>query len=194
MKHITTLAAGIAASALFSTAASAQIDQYVGDVMLVGFSYCPQGWVEANGSLLPISQYDALFSLIGTTYGGDGQNTMGVPDLRGRIPVGAGQGPGLAPVARGETLGAESVTLTSANLAQHTHTVVGTSQIADVVSPQNATPATFNQPRYRTGGVDVTMDADMITPSGGSQPVDVRAPTLGLRYCMATEGIYPPRD
>ena len=191
MKHMTTLAAGIAASALLSTAASAQLDQYIGDVILVGFTFCPDGWVEANGSLLPVSQYEALFALIGTTYGGDGQTTMGVPDLRGRIPVGAGAGPGLAPVQRGETLGTQTVTLTTANLAQHTHVVLGTTQIADVVNPQNATPASFAQPRYRVGGVDVTMDHDMITPAGESQPVDVRAPTLGLRYCMATEGIYP---
>ncbi|MCH8489494.1 MAG: tail fiber protein [Oceanicaulis sp.] len=193
MKLMTTLATGMAASALLSTAASAQIDQYIGDVMLVGFNFCPPDWVEANGDLLPISQYQALFALIGTTYGGDGQNTVGVPDLRGRIPVGAGAGSGLAPVVSGETLGTESVTLTSANLAQHTHAVLGTSQIADVVNPENATPASFNQPRYHAGGVDVMMDADMITPSGGSQPVDVRAPTLGLRYCMAVSGIFPPQ-
>jgi microcystin-dependent protein len=194
MKLMTTLAAGMAAGALISTAASAQIEQYIGDVMLVGFSFCPEGWVEANGDLLPISQYDALFALIGTTYGGNGQTTMGVPDLRGRIPVGAGTGPGLAPVQRGEMFGTETVTLTSANLAQHTHVVLGTTQIADVVSPQNATPASFAQPRYRVGGVDVTMDEDMITPAGESQPVPVRAPTLGLRYCMATEGMFPPQS
>jgi microcystin-dependent protein len=191
MKHMKTLAAGIAASAMLSTAASAQMDAYIGDVILVGFNFCPQGSAEANGNLLPIAGNEALFTLIGTTYGGDGQNTLGLPDLRGRIPVGAGAAPGLAPVQRGETLGTQNVTLTTANLAQHTHVVLGTTQIADVVNPENATPASFAQPRYRVGGVDVTMDDDMITPAGESQPVDVRAPTLGLRYCIATEGMYP---
>lgn len=193
MKLMTTLAAGVAASALISTAASAQYDQYIGDVMLVGFQYCPVGWVNADGSLLPISEYEALFAVIGTAYGGDGQSTMGVPDLRGRIPVGAGTGPGLAPVQRGEMMGSQSVTLTTANLAQHTHVALGTTQIADVVNPQNATPASFAQPRYRVGGVDATMDNDMITEVGGSEPVNIAAPTLALRYCMATEGIFPSR-
>jgi len=195
MKRMTMLAAGAAAAtAMMPAAASAQIEQYMGDVILVGYHFCPIGWAEANGQLLAVAEYDALYSLIGTTYGGDGRTTFAVPDLRGRIPVGVGQGPGLSPIVIGEKFGTPSVTLFQPNLAAHTHAVHGTSQIADTVSPENATPATFNQPRYRQNGVDVTMDHDMVSPAGGATPVDVHAPTLALRYCIATEGIYPPRN
>lgn len=194
MKLMTMLAAGAAGAALLSAAASAQIDQYIGDVMLVGFTYCPDGWAEANGQLLAIAGYEPLFTLVGTTYGGDGQTTFAVPDLRGRIPVGVGQGPGLNPVQIGHSFGSPSVTLMTQNLAAHTHVMLGTSQIADTVSPQNATPASFAQPRYRQGGTDVSMDSDMVTSAGSNMPVDVHAPTLGLRYCVATQGMYPQQN
>ncbi|MBI1265561.1 MAG: phage tail protein [Alphaproteobacteria bacterium] len=193
MKLITSLAAGISAAALASAAASAQADPYVGDIMLVGFSYCPQGWLEANGQVLSIADYQVLYSLVGTTYGGNGVTTFALPNLQGRIPVGVGQGPGLSPVQIGQPFGQASVILSPANLAQHTHVVYGASQLADTVSPENATPASFAQPRYRQGGVDVTMDNDMVSPAGGTTPVDVHAPTLGLRYCVAMDGMYPQR-
>ena len=105
MKRMTMLAAGAAAAtAMMPAAASAQIEQYMGDVILVGYNFCPIGWAEANGQLLAVAEYDALYSLIGTTYGGDGRTTFAVPDLRGRIPVGVGQGPGLSPIVIGEKI------------------------------------------------------------------------------------------
>ncbi|MCC5997204.1 MAG: phage tail protein [Oceanicaulis sp.] len=194
MKHMMTLAAGLAAAVLCHGESRAQLDAYIGDVILVGFSFCPPGYHEADGSLMAINENEALFALVGTTYGGDGQTSFGLPDLRGRIPVGAGQTPGMTPVMLGQKVGVETVTLTTAQLAPHTHTVLGTSEMVDTVSPENATPGTFAVNRYRTDGVDVIMDHDMVSTEGGVTPVDVRAPTLGLRYCIATEGIYPTQN
>src|ERR1700746_3573541 len=96
-------------------------DQFVAEPRIFGCNFPPVGWAFADGQLLPISQNTALFSLLGTTYGGDGQSTFGMPDLRGRIPIGAGQGPGLSPYTLGQTGGSETVTLTTAALAAHTH-------------------------------------------------------------------------
>ncbi|KAA5804862.1 phage tail protein [Alkalicaulis satelles] len=191
MKRMMMMAAGLAAAALCQGESHAQADYYIADVILVGYDFCPQDTVEANGQILSIAQNQALYSLIGSTYGGNGVTTFAVPDLRGRIPVGAGTGPGLSPVTRGQSYGAGQVTLTQSNLAPHTHTVLGSSTLADTVSPENASPPTFAQNRYKTGGIDVTMDDDTISHTGGSQPVDIHAPTLGLRFCMVITGVYP---
>jgi microcystin-dependent protein len=102
-------------------------EPFIGQIMLVGFNYCPRGWAEANGALLPIAQNTALFSLLGTTYSGDGRTTFGLPDLRGRVPIGDGTGAGLSPYQLGQKGGVESVTLTSSQLPPHAHSITATS-------------------------------------------------------------------
>jgi microcystin-dependent protein len=179
---------------------------YIGQVVLFAGNFAPVGWVLCDGTLLQISQYDALYSILGTTYGGDGQSTFGVPDLRGAVPVSAGQGRSRSNYVLGQTAGSESVTLTSSQMPGHTHAVVPSaavnvsSQAGDQTSPGNnffakTTIALYNA----TGGAGNTLNAAVATyttslqPAGGSQPLPTMSPYLVMNYCMCTEGIYPPQ-
>jgi microcystin-dependent protein len=157
-------------------------------------NFAPQNWAFCDGSLLPISEYDALFALIGTTYGGDGQSTFALPDLRGRVPVGVGQGPGLPNnVVIGESGGSENVTLISNNLPAHNHNVsIG----VNTAIGDESSPATFlashaagysEESNAALGGVTVT-------PAGGSQPLAIRNPYLGVNYIICLFGIFPSRS
>lgn len=175
-------------------------DPYVGEIITVGFSFCPAGWQEANGAILPISEYDALFSLIGTTYGGDGIETFGVPDLRGRAILNIGQGPGLSINHQlGQQTGATSVTLTTANLPVHTHTAALRAQSAagDSVSPvRNSIARTATgQNVYSTADPTVSMNAGDVNvqPTGGGQPIEKTSPRLAMLNCVSLYGIFPPR-
>ena len=187
---------------------------YVGEVILVAFNYAPAGWAFCNGQLLPISENETLFQLIGTTYGGDGQSTFALPDLRGRIPVGAGQGPGLQNYFLGEMAGVETVTLTAQQLAGHNHAVDTTaltattkcksgpaignqrSPVGNVYAPE-AAGATMP---YSSASPDATMNADPVaisgntTVAGGNQPHDNLQPFLSLNFCIALFGIFPPHS
>ena len=111
---------------------AAQPEPFLGQLMLVGFTFCPRGWANANGQLLEISTNTALFSLLGTTYGGNGRTTFGLPDLRGRVPVHVGTGPGLSAYRQGQRSGQETVTLTAAEMPAHRHTVNASNQIANL--------------------------------------------------------------
>jgi microcystin-dependent protein len=188
------------------------MDPYMSEIRMFAGNFAPLAWAFCDGSLLPISDNTALFSLLGTTYGGDGQTTFALPDLRGRVPVGTGQGPGLTNVFLGEQAGAESVTLTSAQMAAHNHTnvvtatatcapfVINDSAIID--SPEGtylAQVAGVN--RYATTH-DAVMGSNPITgsgtavmtPAGGSQAHDNMQPSLAVQYIICVEGIYPSRN
>src|SRR5690349_11535310 len=120
------------------------MDPFLGEIKLFCGNYAPIGWAFCDGSLLPISENDALYALIGTTYGGDGINTFALPDLRGRVAIHQGQGPGLSPYVMGETGGAETVTLTTNNLPQHTHRIIASTQAGKAASPADALLAVAN--------------------------------------------------
>ena len=167
-------------------------EPYIGQIMAFGGNFAPQGWALCDGSLLPISQYDALFNLIGTTYGGDGQTTFAVPDLRGRAALHQGQGPGLSSYSLGQSGGAEAVTLTANQLSPHSHPAMGHSGAGDNVHPAGAVWAGSSTNLYTAGAAaNAAMDATLIAPSGGSQPHDNMLPFLTLNFCIALEGIYP---
>ena len=169
-------------------------DPFVGEVMMFAGNFAPQGWADCNGQLLPISQNDALFSLIGTTYGGDGIQTFALPDLRGRTPVHAGSGPGMSTRTLGETGGSESVTLSAAQMPSHTHTLRAAAA-ASTGTPGGAVALaqTSGAKVYRAPSNPVTM-GNGLASAGGGQPHDNRQPYLGVRFIMALEGIYPSRN
>lgn len=162
-------------------------DPFIGTIMAFGFNFPPVGWALCNGQLLSIAENDALFSLLGTTYGGDGVNTFGVPDLRGRSPLNVGTGPGLSTYALGQLSGTESVTLQLGQLPAHTHNLMASSA-----------PGATNNPNNAVLGSAVIWsalapDTNMLPTAnvGGSQSHENRQPSLVVNYCIATQGIYP---
>ena len=163
---------------------------YVGEIRMFGGSFAPTGWAFCAGQLMQISENDVLFSLIGTTYGGDGQETFGLPDLQGRIPLHQGQGPGISQNYQlGEMAGVESVTLTVPQTPIHTHALIGSSSIATDPSPQDDILATSSLLTPYVGLVpDATLAANAIGVSGGSQPHDNRQPFLAFNFCIALSG------
>ncbi|WP_428152139.1 phage tail protein [Brevundimonas sp.] len=172
---------------------------YVGEIRLLPYMRgAPSGWQVCDGSFLPINQYEVLYQLIGTTYGGDGQTTFAVPDLRSRVPVHQGTGRGLTPRALGETAGGESVTLMQSQMGPHAHMPLASTTPATGNSPANtvlaAIPATLNDTFFNPDAAQsspVAFPATMIQPAGGSQPHDNTAPTLTMQYCIAWSGVYP---
>jgi microcystin-dependent protein len=167
-------------SAVSAAPAFAQ-DPFIGEIRLVGFTYCPRGWANADGQLLPIAQNQALFSLLGTTYGGDGVTTFSLPDLRGRAPIHLGQGPGLSTYQQGETGGAEQVTLTVNEMPPHTHS------FTELTNANGSEEGIV----IRSGGGDQPVTT---TSVGGGLPHENRSPYLTMRYCVALEGIFPSRE
>lgn len=169
---------------------------YIGEIRMFGFGRTPNGWQACDGSLLAISQYDALFALIGTTYGGDGQTTFAVPDLRGRLPIHQGQGPGLSNYVIGQRAGTESVTVLPTQMPAHTHTVVATTAAATSLTPGNTLlPGSVSGDTFYatdiTGATVLGMSAQSTSLAGGSQPHENCMPTLTVQYCIATFGIFP---
>jgi len=172
---------------------------YVGEIRLLGFSRTPVGWEPCDGRLLPISQYEVLFMLIGTTYGGDGQSTFGLPDLRGRVPVHMGQGPGLSSRQIGENAGTERVTITVGQMPAHTHPMVATSAAANAVTPGTASlPGAVSGDTFYTtepaSSIAVPLSAQAVGNAGGNQPHENTMPTLVLQYCIAWAGIFPTQN
>lgn len=167
----------------------------LGSVMLFAGNFAPRGWAFCNGQLLPISQNQALFSLLGTQYGGDGRITFGLPDLRGRAPVGAGQGPGLSNYPIGSKVGSETTTLTVNNLPSHTHSIVYSSSPGTSSSPVGNVPAVNRDGILHYGSLaDADMSSSGVTDTGGDQSVNNMQPVLAMHYCIALQGIYPSRS
>jgi microcystin-dependent protein len=159
---------------------------------MFGGNFAPLGWALCNGQLLAIAQYDALFQLVGTTYGGDGVTTFALPDLRGRVPLHQGQGPGLSSRVMGEPLGSESVTITQAQLPAHSHAMAASSALADASPPGGKLPAkSTNIDLYSGDPPDANMAATSITSAGGNQPHDNVQPYQCVNFIIALEGIFP---
>lgn len=189
-------------------------DDYIGDIKLVGYTYCPRSTTEAAGQLLAISSNTALYSLYGCTYGGDCRTTFALPDLRSRVPVGQGQGPGLPNVALGQKGGATTTTLSVAQIPVHSHsattnvtvtsTLQGSATAADSSDPTGRALAGSNRPTYlqttptapmASGSVSSQATATTtVGNAGGSQSFNIQNPYVGLRYCVVLQGIFPPRD
>ena len=168
-------------------------EPFLGEIRAFGFNFAPQGWALCQGQTRSISQNSALFSLLGTMYGGDGRVTFGLPDLRGRTAISFGQGPGLSNRTQGELAGEEQVTLNAGQIPPHTHSVTASSTAASK-SPANSLPAFTATGSSYGGEPDLTMSPAMIGPNpGGGQPHDNMPPYLVINYCIATEGIYPSR-
>lgn len=169
---------------------------YLGEIRMFGFGRTPVGWLACDGSEQAISQYDTLFNLIGTTYGGDGINTFGLPDLRGRVPIHQGLGPGLSNYVIGQRAGAETVTLTVGQMPQHTHTLLATTSAATAFVPAADVQlgSLSGDTMYITdiSGLDpIPLAPATIGSAGGSQPHSNLMPTLAVQFCIATEGLYP---
>lgn len=169
-------------------------DAYIGEIRIFGFDFAPRFWAACNGQLLSIQQNAALFSILGTTYGGNGSTTFALPDLRGRTPVHWGQGPGLSAYNLGQVGGSENVTLTSTQLPQHTHVVNASSNTADLSSPDTNFFASGGQAVYNSGAPDAAMSPLAMLPTGGSQPHPNLAPYSVLNFSICLAGIFPSRN
>ena len=190
-------AAALSLMGLHGVAAAQANDPFIGQIMCAGFNFAPRGWAELNGQLLPISQNTALFSLLGTQYGGNGQTTFALPDMRGRVLIHAGQGPGLSQREQGESGGAEQVTLNNAQLPAHTHTVTpqGSPSDATLMSPANGVPATKARTTlYAPGPGTVPMSPVLTSPAGSNAPVPVMQPYVTVKCFIALFGVFPSRD
>ncbi|WP_200928308.1 phage tail protein [Sphingobium sp. Leaf26] len=198
LKNILLAAAfGLSATVAPQAAQAQAMEPFIGQIALLPYNFCPRGWSDASGQLMPISQNFALFALLGTTYGGDGVSTFALPDLRGRAPIGQGTGPGLAQHDLGEVAGQESTTITIANMPAHTHTIRATNEPGNKGGPGAkllASDATVNKYSDTANAPNVSMNPQMVTPSGGSQPISIRDPYLTLRWCIALEGVFPSRE
>ncbi len=182
-------------------------EPFIGEVRAVGFNFAPRGWALCAGQLMSIAQNTALFSLLGTTFGGDGVTTFGLPDYRGRSPVGMGNGPGLSPISQGEVSGTENTTLLISQMPAHTHVASGAQTASDAnatqASPSGAVPAItvaedgrttfFSYDVASNGRASLAAITVTVQPAGGGQPVPIRNPFLGTNFIIATEGIFPSR-
>lgn len=175
-------------------------DPFIGEIRMFGGNFAPSGWALCNGQLLSISQNSALFSILGTSFGGNGQTTFGLPDLRGRVPINQGQGLGLSSYDIGQQGGSEQVTLLQTQMPAHNHIVNATSDNATASAASAnllATPSAGrgqNAPQIYGTGTAVTMGPTMIAPSGGSQPHENIQPYLCVTFIIALQGIYPSRS
>lgn len=173
------------------------MDPFLGQIIMFGGGFAPRGWAFCNGQLLSIAQNSALFSILGTTYGGDGRSTFALPDLRGRTPVHAGTGPGLTTRRIGQRSGAETVTLNLTQVPAHDHTAQqpGSSAGPTTGSPANAQAATVDQDAYNQGGpTNSSMQAFTTGSTGGGGGHDNMQPFQVVNYIIAMEGIYPSRN
>lgn len=169
---------------------------FIGAIFPFGFNFAPRDWAFCNGQLMSIAENDALFALIGTTYGGDGQNTFALPDFRGRAPMHFGSG-----FVQGQMAGNETVTLTTAQIPAHNHTFLANSGLATVATPVAnsaiASPKDVNNDfayMYTTANADTTINNGTIGNAGSNQPHENMQPFLAMNYCIALFGIFPSRN
>lgn len=181
------------------------MENFLGEIRLMGFDRAPRGWAFCQGQTLPINQNQALFSLLGTQYGGDGVTTFKLPDLRGRVILGQGRAPSGSTYAMGQVQGQEGVTLTVAQMPEHAHTFTGTLNVgngeADSRTPDTTFPGTPPpDPKvtpYTAGTPNATMGAALtgaLATAGGSQPHENRQPFMAMNYAIALTGIFPSRS
>ena len=165
---------------------------FLGEIRMFGGNFPPFGWAKCDGQLLAISQNDALFALLGTTFGGDGVSTFALPDLRSRLPIHQGQGPGLSNYVIGQQAGTESVTLTTQQLPGHNHLMNAVT--ANTNSPANAAFGSGGLSIFKAGPPTANLAAGSILPAGGSQPHDNTMPFLVVTFIIALEGIFPSQN
>lgn len=194
------------------------LDPFVGEIQMVAFPFAPKGFALCDGSLLQVAQYPALYSLIGVAYGGDGVRTFGVPDLRGRSPIGAGAGPGLWPMQLGDAGGVEAVSLTTNQLPSHTHTATVQpgahaqqncfAGVGSLTSPVGAIPSDVTEPlsgaTSQAFAIPTAANQTMaplpltlqigVGATGGGAAVGIRNPFVGVNFVIALEGIFPARS
>jgi microcystin-dependent protein len=170
-------------------------DPFVAEIRMFGFNFAPRGWATCDGQILPIAQNTALFSLLGTTYGGDGRTNFALPNLQSAFAIGQGQGPGLSNRLLGDSGGAASVTLQTSEMPPHTHGLMSTASPTSG-SPTGASlaPTATGASAYRIPGATAAMAPDALLASGGSQPHENRQPYLGMLFCIALQGVFPPRS
>lgn len=174
-------------------------EPFLGQITVWAGNFAPRGWASCDGALLPIAQNTALFSILGTTYGGDGRTTFGLPNLNGRAAVHPGQGPGLSPYRLGQSGGSDTVTLTEQQLPQHSHPLAGSSASTEeegTANPTDAALGTVEATSALYGAPPPTspMNAAAVAGSGGGAPHDNRQPTLAMTYIIALDGLYPSRS
>lgn len=187
-------AIALSVSTIWSKPASAT-DQFIGQIQYFPYNFAPRGWSFCNGQIMDIASNTALFSLLGTTFGGDGRVTFGLPDMRGRAPLHPRRGPGLSAYAWGERGGAETVTLTLAHLPSHTHTLNGTNTVGNQATPGGHTLARDGRERtYQNAAPDTDLHASSIESAGGNQPHDNMPPFISLNCNIAITGIFPSRS
>ncbi|MBO9715032.1 tail fiber protein [Sphingomonas sp.] len=173
---------------------------YLGEIRPFAGNFAPRNWATCSGQLLSIAQNNALFALLGTTYGGDGITTFGLPDLRGRVALSQGQGPGLTNRVLGEKSGTETVTLITQQIPQHNHAILATTAGGTAANPSGLMPGTPDQNGifYLNSNVaspaDAPLPADTITNTGGNQPHDNIMPILAITYIIALQGIFPSQN
>ena len=189
---------GVVCAASLVTLPSKQVlagpDPFIGEIMWVGYNFCPRGWSDADGQLLPIAQNTALFSLLGTTYGGDGRTTFALPDLRGRVSIHTGEGPGLSEYRLGQKAGLEEVMLTVDQMPTHNHALNASGGAID----KNAAGSIMGSPKQKIYDTPVaastTLADTAISEAGGDMSHENRPPYLTLRACIALTGIFPSRN
>jgi microcystin-dependent protein len=171
------------------------MDPFVAEIRIFPFNFAPKGWAFCDGQILPLSQNTALFSLLGTTYGGDGKSNFALPDLQGNAPMHPGQGPGLSLHDLGETGGSQTVSLLESEIPSHSHTLR-----ADTLDPAEVNLVSSNASLAQSTGGGLyqsasngSMSDNAITPAGGDQPHNNMQPYLTLNFCIALQGVYPPR-
>jgi len=172
------------------------MDPFVAEIRILPFNFAPKGWAFCDGQLLPLSQNTALFSLLGTTYGGDGKSNFALPDMQGNAPMHPGQGPGLSLHDLGETGGSETVTLLESEIPAHSHSQMANSTTATKSLPTGNSFAKGSAmiPYLAPAGAPlVNLSDQTIAPAGGDQPHNNMQPYLTLNFCIALQGVYPPR-
>jgi microcystin-dependent protein len=173
-------------------------DPFVAEIRAFGFNFAPTGWAQCNGQLLPLSQNTALFSLVGTMYGGDGKSTFALPNLQGRAPTHAGQGPGLSEYFQGEEQGAGAVTLLGSEAPAHAHTVRARDNSGDLQAPAptRSLAQSVGGTIYQSDSASnlANMSQQTLSVAGGSQPHNNWPPVLVLNFCIALQGVFPPRS
>lgn len=172
------------------------MDPFVAEIRIFPFNFAPKGWAFCDGQILPLSQNTALFSLLGTTYGGDGKSNFALPNMQGNAPMHPGQGPGLSLHDLGETGGSETVSLLESEIPSHSHTM--NAQNVPLGSLTSAAGNTFTHPASgnlfnKVNPAVVSMAPEALAPAGGDQPHNNMQPYLTLNFCIALQGVYPPR-
>jgi microcystin-dependent protein len=167
-------------------------DPFVAEIRMFGFNFAPTGWAQCNGQLLPISQNTALFSLLGTFYGGDGKSTFALPDLQGSVPVHPGQGPGLSLYDLGQIGGAEFVTLLQSEMPFHMHGFVGSEEVINANEPGDNWFGA-GETRYASPAALAQLNVQAISIAGGSLPHNNMMPYLVVNFCIAMQGVFPAR-